>query len=72
MHGKITASWTAGVLLMVAGAAMAQTATSPSEQNYPTKPIRIIVGSSARRLVGGRRYDGTAHGAVHDGGARAS
>src|SRR5688572_17715995 len=41
MQGKITASW--GVLLVVAGAAIAETPAARAGQAYPERPVRIIV-----------------------------
>ncbi len=43
MHDKIERSWVLGVLLIAAGAAMAQTPATRSAQAYPERPIRIIV-----------------------------
>src|SRR5437868_12433588 len=43
MHEKIVRSWVVGILLIGAGAAIAQTPTTRSAHVYPERPIRIIV-----------------------------
>jgi tripartite-type tricarboxylate transporter receptor subunit TctC len=73
MQQRIRRGWLVGILLTVAGAAIAQTPATRTEHAYPERPVRIIVPFGAggandvvTRIVATRLTDGLKQQAVVD------
>jgi tripartite-type tricarboxylate transporter receptor subunit TctC len=73
MHDKISISWGFGVLMIAAGAALAQAPAARSTQGYPERPVRIIVPFGAGgandtvvRIIAQRLPDVLGHQVVVD------